>query len=329
MTSTTYSDPPEAKRVLILAPHPDDETIGCGGTIALYALRGADVRLIVISNAKKLSSAVTNSNWDLMEIRKQEAIQASKVLGIGEVQFWDFPDGELDVFTTEIWCKVDALTREFLPDIVFAPSPLDHHKDHIAVAGIALKFLEERHNASIAFYEVYQPIRFNLLVNISDTMPQKEKALTVYKHSLQHNPDIYCEAVKGLARFRMLFAREAGYYEAFWFISKPLSGHAIVSWFTYDFDFNDPQKFFLPRLKTLDTLLFEFNKINEAVREKDAEICALLGQKEQYESARRQIEKSLFWKLSKQFYRLRDSLFPEGATCRAYYNKMVSYLKSD
>jgi len=328
MKSITYSDPPEAKRVLILAPHPDDETIGCGGTIALYALQGADIRLIVISNAKELSSHVAG-NGDLMEIRRQEAIQASKVLGIGTVQFWDFPDGELDLFTTEIWSKVDAMTREFLPDIVFAPSPLDHHKDHIAVAGIALKFLEERHSARIAFYEVYQPIRFNLLVNISETMPQKEKAMTKYKQSLQNNPDLYCEAVKGLARFRMLFAREAGYFEAFWFISEPLSQNALLSWVTYDFYFSDPQKSFFPRLKTLDTLLFELRRINEVVREKDAEICALMGQKETYERDRQQFEKSLFWKLAKQLYRLRDVLFPEGARCRAYYQKIIRYLKSD
>jgi len=327
MTSPTYSEPPEAKRVLILAPHPDDEAIGCGGTIALYALQGADIRLIVISDGKELISDI--SKRTLMEIRKREAIQASKVLGIGEVQFWDFPDGKLDAFTTEIWSKVDAFTREFLPDIVFAPSPLDHHKDHIAVAGIALKFLEERHNARIAFYEVYQPIRFNLLINISETMPLKEKAMTLYKQSLQNNPELYCEAVKGLARFRMLFAQEAGYFEAFWFISKPLSRNAILSWVTYDFYFTDPQKTFLPGLKTLDTLLFELRKINEVVRDKDAEICAMLGQKETYESDRRQMEKSLFWKLSKKYYRLRDALFPEGARCRAYYKKIISYLNRD
>lgn len=320
MTSLTYSDPPEAKRVLILAPHPDDETIGCGGTIALYALQGADIRLVVISNANELSSDI--SNRALMEIRKQEAMQASKVLGIGEVQFWDFPDGRLDAFTTEIWSKVDTLTREFLPDIIFAPSPLDHHKDHIAVAGIALRFLEERHNAGIAFYEVYQPIRFNLLVNISKTMPQKERAMTLYRQSLQNNPDLYCEAVKGLARFRMLFARETGFFEAFWFITKPLSRNTMLSWITYDFYFTDPQKSFLPRLKTLDTLLFELG-------EKNAEISALLSQKEQYESERQQREKSLFWKLAKRYYRLRDALFPEGARSRVYYKKLVSYLKSD
>lgn len=329
MTSLTYSDPPAAKRVLILAPHPDDETLGCGGTIALYALQGSDIRLIVISDAKKLSSDITGGNGNIIDIRRQEAIQASRILGIGKVQFWDFPDGELSDFTADIWCKVDAFTREFLPDIVFAPSPIDHHKDHIAVAGMALKLLEEGHNTSIAFYEVYQPIRFNLLVNISETMHQKEKALSEYKQSLQHNPELYCEAVKGLARFRMLFAREAGYFEAFWLISEPQSSHAIVSWFTYDFEFNDPHKFFLPRLKTLDSLLFELRTRNEAVREKDAEICVLRGQKEEYESYRQQIEKSLFWKLSKKYYRLRDFLFPEGARCRVYYKKMVSYLKSD
>lgn len=327
MTPLTYSLPPEAKRILILAPHPDDETLGCGGTAAIYASQGADIRLIVISDAKELSSDA--SNLALMEIRKQETIQASKILGIGEVQFWDFPDGELSDFTADIWCKVDAFTREFLPDIVFSPSPVDHHRDHIAVAGMALKLLDKGHNTSIAFYEVYQPIRFNLLVNISETMHLKEKALTLYRQSLQNNPDLYCEAVKGLARFRMLFAREAGYFEAFWLISKPQSSHAIVNWFTYDFEFNDPQEFFLSSLKTLDSLLFQLRTINEAVREKDAEICVLLGQKEEYERYRQQIEKSLFGKLSKKYYRLRDSLFPEGARCRVYYKKMVSFLKSD
>lgn len=326
MTSPAYSHPPEAKRVLILAPHPDDETIGCGGTIALYALQDTDVRLIVISDAKKLSSDLTNSN-DLMAIRRAETIQASKVLGIQEVLFWDFPDAELDLFTTEIWTKVDAFTREFLPDIVFAPSPIDHHKDHIAVAGVALRFIEERCNTSIAFYEVYQPIRFNLLIDISRTMIQKEKALAVYRHSLQHNPDLYCEAVKGLARFRMLFTQEEGYFEAFWFISKPLSRSELLSWVTYGFCCEDPQKFLLPQLKTLDTLLFELKKVNEAVGVKDAEICALRDQKERYESDRRQIEKSLFWILFKRIYQIRDILFPEGTMCRAYYKKLVSYLK--
>ncbi len=327
---------PDAKRVLILAPHPDDEALGCGGTIALYASSGADVHVAIISDGGKISHEFSDAGIDIIETRRQESIAASAVLGIRQTYFLGFPDGELESFKDGIRLKVESIVEQFRPDIIFSPSPVDYHADHIAVSDIALGLLNAVHGIRVAFYEVYETIRFNTLIDVSGVMDIKEKAVLEYHASLFNAPEIFFDAIKGLNRFRSFYTRENKSYEAFWIISGAVEKSEIINWLNYGMKEDDPASVFLAKIRTVDKLLFELKKCRDLLTGKEAEIQEQKAviwsrEKEILESGKilEDITKSLAWRLAKRFYGIRDKLLPEGSGIRKFYNKIISHAKSD
>src|SRR3990172_9185491 len=323
MTSTPEHNLPEAKRVLVLAPHPDDETLGCGGSIALYASSGVELHLAVISDGGKISHEFEDKGVDVVETRKRECAEAARMLGIKQTYFLGFPDGDLKSFKHEIEIKLSEIIAGFRPDIVFSPSPLDYHSDHIAVSEIALRLLNKVSGMKVAFYEVYETIRFNVLVDITSVMDVKAKVISGYKYSLFHSPEIFSEAVKGLNRFRSFYTRQVKYYEAFWIVSMPLDINGILNWLTYGTMEADPAVVFLSKIKTVDELFFELGKNSSLLKEKESEITSLKtrikkGEGDLFELKARleAINGSLWWRLAIKFYRGKDILLPEGSAIR-------------
>ena len=344
MKPLTYWPPPQAQRVLVLAPHPDDEVIGCGGTISLYASQGTDVRLAIISDS---------GNADL---RRKEAEEAAEILGVREVRFLGFTDGELESHEDEIEEKVEAIIGEFLPQVVFAPSPVDHHRDHITVACVALRLLAKRPGLNLAFYEVYQTIRFSLLVRISDVMDIKERALMRYRHSFLDNPELLCDAVKGMNKYRSFHARESGYYEAFWVINEAMTMPEVNNWLTYGMMRDEAAAVFLSSLRAVDDLLVEARRSQERIMAVESERDILTADAEDRgrmidalrseisgktafldanakgleEEARTKIaliERSALWRLAGAFYRGRDALLPHSSQRRKIYDGLVKLIK--
>lgn len=78
--------------VLVIAAHPDDEVLGCGGTIARHALLGADVDILIVADG--VSSRVANRT--MTEPRRDGSVLAAKILGANNPIFFDFPDQRLD-----------------------------------------------------------------------------------------------------------------------------------------------------------------------------------------------------------------------------------------
>ncbi len=326
--------PPEAGKVLILAPHHDDETIGCGGTIALYASHGAEVRLIVISDGKKISFENQIINSDISYIRREETVQAAKILGIQQTYFLDFPDGELNTYKDEIEKKIKDIIIEFKPNIIFSPSPIDFHPDHIACSKISLLLKNKFPQTQLAFYEVYNTIRFNKLVDISEFIHIKERAFQIYKCSLFNCPDLFLNAVKGVNIFRSFYTKKERYYEAFWVISEAIDSYTVMKWLTYE-SWMEPAEIFFSKLKVTDELIFELKKSYDLLNEKEAIIKNLINQlddKDRQISNLKisidNINNSLMWKLVNRFYKVRDSLLPSDSLRRKIYEIVISQLKS-
>ena len=326
--------PPDAKRVLILAPHPDDETLGCGGTISLYTSKGVEVHLVVISDGKGISHEFSGKDIDIVALRKREAVDASKILGIHRTHFLNFPDGELKSYQNEMKERIEYIVRGFNPDIIFAPSPVDHHNDHIAVSELALWLLQKVHGIKIAFYEVYETVRFNALVDISDVMHVKEKAILTYHYSLFQRPDVFADAIRGLNMFRALYTRDKRYYEAFYIVSESSGKAETLTWLTYGMK-EDPAVVFLSKIKVVDELLFEFKKCNELLQSREAEIQKLQTVIQNRElnidalQARlADVTSSLIWKMATRFYRMRDRLLPEDSILRGVYDKISGKIKT-
>jgi hypothetical protein len=213
---------------------------------------------------------------------------------------------------------------------------VDFHADHIAVSEIACAFLTEDGGMKVAFYEVYETIRFNSLVDISSVADIKEKAILKYRNSLFNVPEVFAEASKGFNRFRSFYTRQTGYYEAFWIISRPLSADELISWVTYGVRKIDPATLFLSKIKAVDEVFFELKKCadllgakEERIRELEITAKSSKGNIEELKMRLDAVNESLAWRMAVRFYRVRDRLLPQGSYLRKLYHDALSLIKSD
>jgi LmbE family N-acetylglucosaminyl deacetylase len=120
--------PARGQRVLVISPHPDDETIGAGGYICKAVRRGARVRIILVTNGNK---------HHLESTRYREFRAAAKTLGAkeGDLIFLNYPDGKLRLVSrAALYHALRHEIESFDPDILIYPHPGDKHPDH-AVSG--------------------------------------------------------------------------------------------------------------------------------------------------------------------------------------------------
>lgn len=127
------------KQIIVFAPHPDDETLGCGGTIAKRLDEGYEVLVVVMTDgrhsfSKGLGISSDPTPEELKEIRRTEVKRATRILGVPErnLLLWDFVDGSLDENETEAQERVMRLLRERAPSEIYYPYEKDGHPDHRA-----------------------------------------------------------------------------------------------------------------------------------------------------------------------------------------------------
>lgn len=216
---------PGAETVLVLAPHMDDETIGCGGTLALHARRGAQITVVFLTDGRNGSSEINTlygeerqrRERELIEIRTTEARAALQHLGVHRMICLGAEDGALEQ------CRWAAeQLREVLlkhrPELVYLPFYLEEHPDHRAASRV---LLDAAAGTSLQFqcmgYEVWTPLFPNCLVRIDATVEVKKQALQQYGSQL--NQCDYLHASIGLNAHRsaglIKSTGSRGYAEAF------------------------------------------------------------------------------------------------------------------
>jgi LmbE family N-acetylglucosaminyl deacetylase len=191
------------ERLLVLAPHPDDEVIGCGGLVALHLREGRAVRVVVATDGAQGGAA---------EVRQEESRQALQVLGDGGVgksamlAFLGWPDRGLD---DSVAPKLREELLSFRPDLILAPAPIEIHPDHSALARIFCELVQRDETlfadlavARVAFYEVGQPLRPNAIVDISDVAEAKYAAIAEHKSQLAQRD--YVAYARGLNAYRAM-----------------------------------------------------------------------------------------------------------------------------
>jgi len=190
------------RRVLCLAPHPDDETLGCGGALALHRKACDPVKVIFLTNGAAGDSKGTMDNNAYVHLRRQEAEKACRIFGIMDVDFWPYADRSL-AGSRGALAQMISLLNDYTPQLVYVPSPMEFHPDHRAtcfllcdaIAGYAGDF-------EVAFYELGQPICVNRLVDITPVLDQKKNAVGVYESQLKEQP--YDEVCFSLDRYRSM-----------------------------------------------------------------------------------------------------------------------------
>lgn len=201
--------------LLIVAAHPDDEVLGCGGTIARYTDQGSTVNLVFLADGVTARDRADSAE---RQRRQAAAHQAANCLGIHSVQFHDFPDNRLDtVELIKIVQTIEQAIAQHQPDTVLTHHAgdvnIDHQRVHQAVV-TACRPQPGHCVKTLLFFEVpssteWQPpgsapaFLPNWFVDISDTLPLKLEAFSAYEEELRPAPHPRSLAsVEALARWR-------------------------------------------------------------------------------------------------------------------------------
>ena len=122
---------PGGGRVLVLSPHPDDETIMCGATLAASRRRGDAVRVVAVTSG---AATGQGAGGDVSGARRGELRRAADELGLDDVVFWELADRSLAAARGELAERIGAELDAFAPTDVYVPFPVDAHDDHVATA---------------------------------------------------------------------------------------------------------------------------------------------------------------------------------------------------
>ena len=132
----------QSARAIVFAPHPDDEVLGCGGTIALKVMAGSDVRVVVMTDGRTSHAKFVDAPT-LIQMRRQEALEAAKHLGLepSDYIFLDFEDQHLREHTSQARQRVVDMLQQSEPEQVFVPHRHDRLSDHMATFKIVASAL--------------------------------------------------------------------------------------------------------------------------------------------------------------------------------------------
>lgn len=186
-------------RVLVLAPHPDDEVFGCGGAILRQVAEGGFVQVIVLTDGDH-----SPGHPDILaygRTRREESINAANVLGYGTPIFWGLKDRGLE-YGEQLVQRIAVQIQLFAPGFVFAPSVHEMHPDHRALGMASLEAVR-RHGAALklVMYEVGVPMpRPSMLLDISDIALRKQDAMACFSSQLQGQA--YDQQIRALNCFR-------------------------------------------------------------------------------------------------------------------------------
>src|SRR5205085_2082371 len=165
------------ERLLVLAPHPDDEVIGCGGLVALHLRERRPVHVVVATDGAQAGDAAQ---------REAESRAALSLLGDATIEFLRFCDRDL-ASALDLDSRLAAILRDWKPDLIAVPSPLEIHPDHIALSRAFCDVIARDTSlfadlavARVAFYEVSAPLRPNALVDITPVADAKYAAIAAH-----------------------------------------------------------------------------------------------------------------------------------------------------
>lgn len=215
---------PPYRRVLVLAPHPDDETIACGGTIALLAASGASVTVLVASDGEASRGGRTAPE-ETARRRRGETRAAAGTLGVSDVRFLGLPDGGLHGARPRLAAAVDVALTDTSPELLLLPSFLDDHPDHLAL-NRALHDAAPSGDLPVWGGEVWTPVPATRLVDITGVLERKRAALAAHVTAAR---TFDLEAMLGLNRYRSVHGLLGrGHAEAF--LAAPADRYLAAAW---------------------------------------------------------------------------------------------------
>jgi LmbE family N-acetylglucosaminyl deacetylase len=204
------------KNILVVASHPDDEVLGCGGTLYNLRKKGAKISCLFLSDGE--SSRKHPKINKLISERRKQAIKAGKILGINKINFGNFPDNSMDtVPILKIIQFIEKTIKEVRPDAIFTHFESDLNIDHQITSKAvitACRPIKNQTVKSIIFFEILSSSEWNIstknksfkpnyFVDIGKSIKFKLKALKIYNREMRKWPHPRSiEGVKLLSKTR-------------------------------------------------------------------------------------------------------------------------------
>lgn len=180
------------KRVLVIAAHPDDEILGCGGTVARHTDEGDEVQTIIVCEGESLRYG--------KDVGQNQAIEkAANILGVSKVHTFGFPDQRLDTLSLiEIITPIEKVINDYYPQIVYCHYGNDVNRDHRIVfeaASVAFRPISKSIEEICGFYTLGStnwgyPRSFtaDTWIDISKYLDKKVEAFQCYESEIRDYP---------------------------------------------------------------------------------------------------------------------------------------------
>jgi len=199
------------KKIVVIAPHPDDEVLGLGATISRFADMNVEVSVLIVSG--HLPPLYNHKTFNITKI---EAEKAFKIMNVSNWKFLEIPATTVhQVPAAELNDKINDFLKLHSPDWVFIPFP-DRHIDHRTIfdaSVVSCRPNNKNFPKIVLAYETLSETHWNvpgiepafipdLFIDTSNYMKQKEKALNSYNSQIDGNQSRSVEACMALAKFR-------------------------------------------------------------------------------------------------------------------------------
>jgi len=201
-------------KILVISPHPDDETLGCGGTILKHKDIGDKIYWLIITNI------VVKNGWDkdIVEKRQKEIETVAEMYGFEKTFKLDYPAAKLDIIPIqEIIESVSKVIFEVKPEVIYLPNRSDVHTDHqitFKTAYSCTKNFRYPFIKRILMYETLSETEFapalpentfipNVFVDITKYFEKKLEIFKIYKSEVMEKPfPRSLDSIKALTRYR-------------------------------------------------------------------------------------------------------------------------------
>jgi len=200
-------------RVLVVAPHPDDETLGCGGTLFRRKQEGDELYWAIVTGISE------DMGWPEAAVKKRDAEidAAAKKYGFADVFNFRLPTTKVDTLPlSDLIEKITNVYKKVEPEIIYMPFARDVHTDHQLIAKAlqsTFKWFRYPHIQKVLMYETLSETEFNFIeknvfksnvfVNISDHLDDKIEAMKIYESEMGDFPFPRSEkTIRSLATFR-------------------------------------------------------------------------------------------------------------------------------
>lgn len=204
-------------KILVIAPHADDEVLGCGATMAKACAKGDEVFVLICTNASVGAPELFSA--ELIKHIRNEAVSAHRLIGVKETFFLDFPAPALDQYSRyKMSNEISAIIKKIGADTVYIPHRGDCHKDHAIVHDCAMVACRPLANCSVKHVYAYEtlsetewgepiaadffvPVKYNTFTN--EEFQRKLDAMSCFKSQLYPFPaSRSLESIEALAKYR-------------------------------------------------------------------------------------------------------------------------------